>query len=347
MKKDKLIELYYYLLKKEINVTELIENIKKLSDDEIDIVLKSKYPKYMILLLTNNNFKSLDEYSKNEIISIFKKFLKKKMFKYLLSIVDDNNIRNYGLTSSFIKIINNSYGEVQAKNATMISKNPHVLKSDLALELVSLVSNAITNQSSIYAANVASNVNVLFSGKALLLVDIISKCSKGYQIQFAYDVATDTNLLLNSNDVVELTRIVSSARGYDQAYHASIVARNKNISTITNIKDVVRIIAYMPKEKVKYLNFEKDSTDHISYLINPREIVEYYYNIYRNDDINVLENLYNELSLKLNQKEEKTDNISDNIWENLKQNPQETIDILKEIDDNIEIEESFSLKRKK
>ena len=346
MRKDKLIELCYFLIEKNIDVSEISDNIKYLSNEDIDIVLKSKYPKYMILLLSNDNFRTLDYNSQKNIISIAKTYIKKKMFKYILSIINDDNIRNYGLTSTFVKIINNSYGEAQAKYASLVAKNQYVLKNSNAIELVTLVSNAITDQSSQYSSTLACNLNVLYSGKSLELVDIISKCYRNYQSEYAYNVASDTSLLFEDEEIVELTKIVSNSAGFDQAYHASIVARNKKIRAVTNIKDLVRILAYMPNEKVRYLNFRNYSNEHISYLIDPKEIVNYYYEIYRTSDVSLLECLFSEMVLKINKKEEAIEIDSNNIWSYMKHNPKETINILKELDDNIEIKEDFSLKRK-
>ena len=352
MTKDKLIELVKYLKDMKINVELLSDKIKYLSNSDIDIILKSRYPEIMIKLLSNDTFKSLDESIKKELVGILKNNANKRNAKYVLDVITNNDVISKRLVVELAKIVNDSNGAEQAKCASEIAVNKYVLESPNALDIVKSISLAVGPYQAKCASSIAKNITVLYCRKALELIQIISNASKDYQAEYALKVALNENLLLMNENAVELTRIVATSKGIPQAYYASFVSQNPKILKSGKEVKLAKILSKYPSEKIKYLTFPGCHNIAIFNLFDVNTVIAYLMNILNIQDENVLNSLYNDIIIDINKRklsfeEENSLNNSNDFWQIFSNNSEEAMELLeKVVPSNVELAPDLLIRRK-
>ena len=194
MTKEKLLQLYIKYKDEQKNVKD-IKVLRKYNDEDINIILNSKYPFVMQEIIINHEFKILKENEKKEIIDI----------------------------------INNAKDEIIAQNISRIIKSKAILSSGLLITLAKKISNCETESVS-YATDVALNLEVLLNKNGLKLIEIVgSSKTKGQAISSSL-IAKDTYVLMNEESV-ELTKLASITDGEEQRRIIHHISTNREVLT--------------------------------------------------------------------------------------------------------------------
>ena len=216
MTKDRLLELY-----KKFGKTEDIKNIRTLrnyKDEDIDIILNSKYPSIMMNIILNYEYKLLKDDKRKEIIDIVNNAKSKSIAEYIYYLVRSKTVISSGLTVDLAKIICNSE-ENSAKYAIDTALNANVLLNKDAIELVKIVASSKTESQASCSSNIAQNIEVLMSEEAIELTKLtsltedIEKRKTIYHISVNKDVTSSGLALklatlaskIDSTDILKLT----------------------------------------------------------------------------------------------------------------------------------------------
>lgn len=292
MTRNKLLELYQKLLEEGINVGDL-KPLRTYKDEDIDIILNSKYPSVMINIIPNYEFKLLNSEQRSEIINLI------------------NNAKNKDIATAIYNIV----------------RSKTVLSSGLTYELVKIICNS-KESSAKYAVNTALNVNVLLNKNALELVRIVGSSNEEYQASSAADVATNIEVLMSGN-AVELTKIASLTEGEEQSLLVNSIAKNRDVISsglsikLTNLGSKVKsdIIANLIKNVAinKILEKHKRSVYYLTRMLST-ENDEDFFKLY--DEVQKLINYINE-------QEKIAKNDKTLFWNLYKTNPEEAISLLR------------------
>ena len=149
LKKDKLLALCKILINKGIDIKSLLDEIKELTDADIDIILKSVYPHLMILLLTDETFKSKNNYIKRRIVNSIDDAKDNQIAEDILGIVKSKELCNHNDLFQICKLISNSASDIQAYCLCKAVRNKNVLQSYNMVELLMAINHSYDN--SVYA----------------------------------------------------------------------------------------------------------------------------------------------------------------------------------------------------
>lgn len=192
MKENKLVRLYKLFEEQGINVKE-IRQLRFYQDEDIDIILNSKYPYIMMNIILNYEFKLLNNNTRKEIINL----------------------------------INNSKTEDIALSIYHIVRSKTILSSGLTYEIAKIIYDS-EEVSTTYIKNAALNINVLLNKDVIEILKIIGSSKKEYQASCSSDIAVNIEVLMNGN-VLELTKIASQTEGKEQSLIVNAIAKNRDV----------------------------------------------------------------------------------------------------------------------
>lgn len=213
MTKGKLIELLKKYQRREITSDDIV-SLKGLTDEEIDIVLKTNNKTEIINLLTNEIFKTLPEAIKKEIIEI---------------------------------LITLKEGSIHTNFIIKAATNKNIIESGNLLEIIRL----IVKQKNLFIINyiltIASNQNTIISDKVLEICKLISKYgNKPEQLKIATFAATDV-YITRSGNVLKVVESILSAPDKESALNKyyGYVNRYKKLTAISALsKEYIKEIDF-------------------------------------------------------------------------------------------------------
>lgn len=293
MTKEKLLQLYRIYKDEQKNIND-IKLLRKYNDEDINIILNSKYPFVMQEIILNYEFKLLKETERKEIIDI----------------------------------VNNAKDEIIAQNISRIIKSKAILSSGLLITLVKIVSNCETESVS-YATDIALNLEVLLNKNGLKLIEIVGTSkTKGQAISSSL-IARDTYVLMNQESV-ELTKLASLTDGEEQRRIIHHISINRDVLTSgmslklarlgsnVNCANKTQLLITIASDKI--LEQNKKTTYYLTKMLLA-ETYEETLKIY-NEAQEIIKNI------KIGESKLKKDSTL--FWDFYKHNPEKAIELLKE-----------------
>ena len=174
MTKRKLLELCSKLRKNEISKEEILK-LKDLSDEEIDIVLKSKDKSYTIELISNNNFRELPKDIQQQLINILNSCedIYGKAI-YIIKVATNKNAISSGKVLELVRIISESQTILQAHKASLIACDFIAISTGEIEEITKIISKYRYEEQLEIAYQVAKNIHIAKSGRTLEVLKLIS-----------------------------------------------------------------------------------------------------------------------------------------------------------------------------
>lgn len=310
MKKDKLLELYKKFRKEDIWIQQ-IRKLRNCKDEQIDIILNSKYPYIMSEIIIDAQFNLLKENQKQEIIEMVNNAKSQEVAECIYHIVRSGLILSSGKTIELSKIIYNSE-EVSAQYAKDVALSSSVLVNKDGIDLIKKIASLKTKEQAITSKLIAQNLDTLTSGYILELIKIISITNGIEQLRTIHHISTNKNIL-SSEVVIKLAQLASQIKSDEIAQLTINIASNK------------------------ILEKNKRTTYYITRMLlenNYEEVLKIY---------NEAQNL---ISYTINQ-ESKAKRDNGLFWNMYKRNPEEAISLLQnKIIENDEINIHTRIKKK-
>lgn len=137
MQENKIVKLYKLFEEQEMNLKE-IRQLRTYQDEDIDIILNSKYPRVMTNIVLNCEFKLLNNEIRKEIINLINTSQNEDIATYIYHIVRSRTILSSGLTYELAKIIYDSFS-ASAKYVKDTALNANILLNKDAIELLKII----------------------------------------------------------------------------------------------------------------------------------------------------------------------------------------------------------------
>ena len=291
MTKEKLLQLYRIYKDEQKNIND-IKLLRKYNDEDINIILNSKYPFVMQEIILNYEFKMLKENEKKEIIDI----------------------------------VNNAKDEIIAQNISRIIKSKAILSSGLLITLAKKISNCETESVS-YATDIALNLEVLLNKNGFKLIEIVGSSKTKDQAISASLIAKESYVLMNQESV-ELTKLASITDGEEQRRIIHHISINRDVLTSGMALKLARLgsnIACTNKAQLlitiaadKLLEQNKKTTYYLTKMLLAQtyeETLEIY-------------NEAQELIKNIKIEESKIKKDKSTFWDFYKHNPEKAIELL-------------------
>ena len=217
MTKRKLLELCNKLFKDEITKDEILK-LKDLSDEEIDIVLKSKDKSYTIELLKNSNFRNLSKNTQQELLQIFNSCedIYGKAI-YIIKVATNKNAISSGNVVELVRIISEAQGINQAHNASIVACDYNAISTGQVAELAKIISECRYEEQLEIACHAARNIHIAKSGKIVEIVKLIAQANdKRAALRIFYnmvnlskDISIESSLANGTIDSVDFWQVFS------------------------------------------------------------------------------------------------------------------------------------------
>lgn len=298
MKKDKLLELYKKFRKEDIWIQQ-IRKLRNCKDEEIDIVLNSKYSYIMSEIIIDNQFNLLKENQKQEIIEIVNSAKSQETAECIYHIVRSGLILSSGKTIELSKIICNSE-EVSTQHAKDVALSSSVLVNKDGIDLIKKIASLKTKEQAITSKLIAQNLDTLTSGYILELIKIISTTNGIEQLRTIHHIATNKDIL-SSEIVIKLAQLASQIKSDEIAQLIITIASNKILEK--NKRTTYYIIRMLlEKNYEEVLKIHNEAQELISYIKNQDSKAKrdngLFWNMYKQspeDAIALLEKKVNEI----------------------------------------------------
>lgn len=171
MTKSKLIDLLFKYQNRNITPEEIVM-LKDLTDEEIDIVFNINNRSDVIGLLKNENFKSLPEETKSEILNTIKRLREGSIYlSFIIRAVTNKNIIESGNVLELIKLIVRSKGPNQIDQIIYIASNSIAISSSHVLEICKLIHRIERDKEILkIIAFAATDIQIIKSGNVLNVI---------------------------------------------------------------------------------------------------------------------------------------------------------------------------------
>lgn len=264
IKKDKLLELYQKFKKEDIWIQQ-IRKLRNCKDEEIDIVLNSKYSYIMSEIIIDAQFNLLKENQKQEIIEMVNNAKSQEVAECIYHIVRSGLILSSGKTIELSKIIYNSE-EVSAQYAKNVALSSSVLVNKDGIDLIKKIASLKTKEQAITSKLIAQNLDTLTSGYILELIKIISTTNDIEQLRTIHHISTNKNIL-SSEVVIKLAQLASQIKSDEIAQLTINIASNKILEKNKRTTYyITRMLLENNYEEV--LKIYNEAQNLISYTIN-------------------------------------------------------------------------------
>ena len=253
MKKDVFIKLIKELNDKAFNdminlviLPDELEKIINLTDKEVEDILNTSCPQ---LKATKLYLYLKQENLSDEVKKILEKNVKtdNNNIYYTLGVIEKFNYLNREDIIDFIKVLELSDKDYQAKYASIVASDDNVLKRSDAIEFVKLVANSKWYYQAEYASQIATNEEILKLDNALEFVKKITKSQSIYSAKYASKVIVDNNLL-KKDDAIDFIEIITASKNHYQALAASELSVRPSILERDDAKEIIQLVA-TSKEK--------------------------------------------------------------------------------------------------
>ena len=293
MQENKIVKLYKLFEAQEMNLKE-IRQLRTYQDEDIDLILNSKYPRVMMDIVLNYEFKLLDNETKEKIIYLINTAKNEDIASYIYHIVRSKTILSSGRTYELSKIVYDSE-LISAMYVKEASLHVNVLLNKDSNELLKTIASSKTSYQASCASDIATNIEVLMSEKALELTNIASKTETEEQALLVADIAKNRDVL-SSEYTIKLVKLAS----------------------YFNLSNSLQIISSIALSKI--LEKNKATTYYLTRMLSTN-----------NEEERL--RLYNEAQKEINhakEQESKLKKENNFFWTMYKDNPQDMIKILNE-----------------
>ena len=124
------------------------EKLIDLTDEDINSIMNSKYPKEALIERTRDFFKELSEESQEELMAYIDNCCCEKVAVEVVRTSNTKEIKSQEKKNTYAAIISHSIGEVQAFNTYRLSTNSSLAKRDDFLSILEFVSSSEADNSS-------------------------------------------------------------------------------------------------------------------------------------------------------------------------------------------------------
>lgn len=247
MTKDKLLELYELYKKGEIT-KEKISELRTVTNEDIDIILKSKRSYEIQKLLESKNFKSQPKEVQEKVINIIE-----------------------NCHASSLKII----------FALSIAINENAIATGHILELIGIILRAKTDRTASKAADLINHKNGNISGHIVELAKLVSKCEEIEQAEFGVYAAIDSSIA-RTGKTVEIVKSICKAKNKQEAveiYNQALMESRKINLLEALSKGHVSEISFWelfkddPDKAIRFINEVTVNTEENTIYANGQEIL--------------------------------------------------------------------------
>ena len=225
MTKEKLLEFYNRIKQEEIAISTL-RQFRNCNDSEIDLILNSKYPKVMMDIVLNYQFKLLSKNEREQIIKYINNAKCEQYAQGMYDIVSSGMVLSSGLTIKILDILDNSSIEALSSILSLALNNVFLLNPN-SLEIMKIIGESTQEYSVVYATDIARNLESLIHPEIIEIIKIASKTEGEDQSKLVNSMAKNRDILAFDLSV-ELIKLASKARKDKKSIELMIsVASNK------------------------------------------------------------------------------------------------------------------------
>lgn len=226
MTKEKLLELYekYKTENKNVNDIKLLRNYK---DEDINVILNSKYPFVMKEIILTDGFKMLKENEKKEIIDIINNVKEEIIAQNIYRIINSKPIISSDLFITIAKIISNCT-PISVSYTTNLALNFEVLLNKNGLKLIEIVGSSKTTIGAINSSLIAKNSTVLMNQESIELTKLASETDDEIQSKIVHHISTNRDIL-SSGITLKLAKIASTIKCENKAQLFLTIAADKTL----------------------------------------------------------------------------------------------------------------------
>lgn len=292
MTKENLLELCRILKENKVNVASKINEIRSLSDKDIETIRKSTHPVEMFDLLLNNDFHSLglDEETRNQVIECINNSSKAAVhYTYLTATSSALKLhgRNY---LNLVKLVSESVGKCQPYYAYQViqaNANTGSISTNELDEIVKIISKFKDDTIVSQVASAACSWKVIATDYALDVIRIIAKSRGSEQAKYSLHIAKDeelqsaskktflqmvrlvadekspyiSNLMyrvllskdgLKTSDKLKAAKIIKKSKGVDQASYATDMVMDDGVRDYKLVLELASIVSQAEEVCLSY-----------------------------------------------------------------------------------------------
>ena len=301
MTKEKILEFYNKAIQEGIPISK-IRYFRNYRDSEIELILNSKYPKVMMDLILDYQFKLL---TKNE-------------------------------QEQTVHYINDAKNEQHAIGIYDIVSTGLILSSGLATKILEVLDKA-TIEAIPSIISLALNYLFLMNPKAFEIMRIIGESTQEYSILCATDIAKNLESLIHP-EILEIIKIASTTEGEEQCKLVNSMAKNRDVLSFDLAVELITLASKIKKDKESLELMISVSNNKL--LDKHRYSTHYLVMMFEANTPESVLKIYNEaeqktIDLKIQESKLKKDN--ELFWNAYKDRPTKTIKLLDMFESSEEI----------